>query len=456
MALGRRKDRREQELFVATDQLAQAPGHVFYRKLNQLLAEHGFDEFVEELCRESYSDGTGRPSIPPGVYFRMHFVGYFEGIESQRGVCWRCADSRSLAEFLGYGPTESTPDHSSLTRVRQRLSPEIHERVFCWVLSLAEEKKLLKGKTVAVDATTLEANAAMKSIVRKETGEDYKEYLRGLAREAGMEDPTEEELRRFDRKRADKRISNEEWESPTDPDARVARMKDGRTRLAYKAEHVIDLETEVILGATIRPADQGDAESLVDGVLEAEANLQSAEPSREIKEVVADKGYHKTSTLELCRDLGMRTYIPEPSAPHRRDWTDKPPSHRQAVYENRRRMGRAKGKALQKLRSERVERSFAHVCDSGGARRTWLRGLVDVTKRYLTVVAGHNLGLILRKLFGAGKPRRLQGAGGLAALAPIVGDRLRRLLRALASPPGPFAPRPIDAPRSSFAEGVAA
>ena len=311
MALGKRREE-QQEMWVATTSLPKSLGHVFYRKLNRLLAEADFDRTVERMCEPYYHSHLGRPSIPPGVYFRMLLVGYFEGIGSQRGIAWRCGDSLSLREFLGVPLTEETPDHSSLTRVRDRLPLEVHAAVFQWVLALAAEKKLLPGKTVAVDSTTLEANAAMKSIVRRDTGEDWKEYLRRLLKEEqGVENPTDEELRRFDKQRKDKRVSNEEWVSATDPDSRIAKMKDGRTHLAYKAEHVVDLKTELVLAASIRHADEGDADTMVDSVVEAQMNLSEAGVEVEIEEAVADKGYHATDTIELAESLGVRTYIPE-------------------------------------------------------------------------------------------------------------------------------------------------
>ena len=412
MALGKRKTE-QQGLWIATTDLPKSPGHPFYRKLNQLLAEAKFDHWLEELCRPYYAAVMGRPSIPPGVYFRMILVGYFEGIGSQRGIAWRCSDSRSLAEFLGVPADEATPDHSSLSRSHQRLPLAIHEQVFVFVLKIAADKKLLKGKTVAVDSTTLEANAAMKSIERKDTGEDWKAYLTRLANEAGIENPTDEELRRFDKKRTDKKVSNDDWQSPTDPDSRIAKMKDGTTHLAYKAEHVVDLDSDLVLSANITPADHGDAETLCDSIAQAQLNMQAAGSAAEIKEAVADKGYHKASTLELASALSWRTYIPEPKRPHRSHWTDKPPEHRAAVYANRRRVRGTRSKKLQRLRSELTERTFAHVCETGGARRTWLLGRLKVAKRYLLQVAARNLGLILRKLFRMGTPRGLQGCGDL-------------------------------------------
>jgi transposase len=419
MALGKRKSE-QQELWVATTDLPRSLGHPFFKKLNQLLAEDGFDEWLEELCKPYYHASQGRPSIPPGVYFRMVLVGFFEGIPSQRGIAWRCADSRSLAEFLGYGPTQETPDHSSLTRVHQRLPREIHEAVFQRVLAIAAAKKLLAGKTVGVDSTTLEANAALKSLVRRDTGEDYQEYLTNLAKQAGIENPTAEDLQRFDKSRPNKTLSNDDWMSQTDPESRITKMKDSTTHLAYKAEHVIDLESEFLLGVTVHGGDAADTDTMVDSVMEAQVNLQAAGSQIEIEEAVADKGYHAAGTIELADDLNVRTYIPQPKRKHRARWTDKPPARRRAVYNNRRRVKGQRGKKLQRRRSEVVERSFAHVCETGGARRCWLWGLEKVTKRYLLQAAARNLGLILRKLFGVGTPRSLQPEGPADLLLALL------------------------------------
>jgi transposase len=451
MALGKRK-RHQQEMWIASTDLPKSPGHPFYQKLNELLAEAGFDDWLEKLCTPYYAEVMGRPSIPPGVYFRMLLMGYFEGIGAQRGIAWRCSDSRSLAEFLGVAADKPTPDHSSLTRTHQRLPLEVHEQVFVFVLQIAAAKKLVDGKVVAVDSTTLEANAAMKTIVRKDTGDDWKTYLRRLAQAEGMKNPTDEELRRFDRKRKNKKVSNDDWQSPTDPDSRIAKMKDGTTHLAYKAEHVVDLASDVVLEATVHPANHGDAETLCDSVLEAQANAQALGSAVQIHDVAADKGYHKAATLALCRALGLRTYIPEPERPYACCWTDKPDEQREAVYANRRRVRGRRSKKLQRLRSEMTERSFAHVCETGGARRTWLRGLAKVTKRYLIQVAARNLGLILRKLFGIGTPRGLQGLGGLVwslyfAVRMCLGrwqQLLASRLRALALLLDTIAPAPTN------------
>jgi transposase len=409
MALGKRSGE-QQEMWVATTDLPKSPGHVFYRNLNKLLKEIDFDRQVEELCRPYYADGRGRPSIPPGVYFRMLLVGFFEGIGSQRGIAWRCSDSLSLREFLGIAPTDSPPEHSSLTRVRDRLPLSVHQQVFLLVLQLAGLKRLLKGNTVAVDATTLEANAAMKSIVRKDTGEDWNAYLTRLIREEeGNDNPTDEELRRFDKRRKNKKVPNELWESKTDPDSRITRMKDGRTHLAYKAEHAVDLDTELILAAEIFHANQADTATIEDTVNQAQFHLVQLGRATIIKNVVADKGYHSADVLtSFAQHTPYRAYIPERQQQGHRRWADKPVEQQSAVYNNRRRVKRSRSKKLQRLRSEYVERSFAHVCETGGARRTWLRTIEKVRKRYLMAATARNLSLLMRTLFKMGTARGLQ------------------------------------------------
>lgn len=416
MAMGKRGAEQQQELFVSVDKLPQSPGHVFYDKLNRLLREGGFDRHIESLCEPHYAQGKGRPSVPPGVYFRMLVVGYFEGINSQRGIAWRCSDSLSLRKFLGIPLGADSPDHSSLSYIRNRLPLEVHRDVFIWILALAREKKLLKGKTVAVDSTTLEANAAMKSIERKDTGEDWNEYLTRLMREEGLLDerdeddqPSVDELRKFDKGRENKRVSNDEWQSPTDPDSRIAKMKDGTTHLAYKAEHVVDLDTEMIVAAEIYHADQPDTQTLEDSVNAAQTNQREAGSEQQIKDVVADKGYHANEQLgNMHEHTPYRTYIPEPQSQHDRVWIDKPPEQKAAVHANRRRTRGERGRKLQRLRSEKTERTFAHVCETGGARRCWLTGIDKLRKRYLISAAAHNLGVLMRVLFNMGTPRGLQ------------------------------------------------
>jgi transposase len=414
MSLGRRIPK-EDELFIPTAQVAAGPGHPFYTKLNAVLAEAGFDEFVEKLCAPYYKEG-GRPGIPPGVYFRMLFIGYFEGLDSQRGIAWRCADSLGLRAFLGFRLTEETPVHPSMTMIRQRLPESVFDQVFVFVLSLLEKKGLLRGKAVAIDATTLEANAAMKSIVRKDTGQDWKEYLRGLAKAEGIENPTEEDLRRLDRGRKDKKVSNKQWERPDDRDSRITKMKDGRTHLAYKAEHAVDLASEAIVATTITFADRSDPQSGPVTLSLAEANLVLAGSATEIEETVMDKGYHDNGLLAGLAGKGVRTYIPERR--HKsRCWTDKPMEQEQAFRANRRRVRGKKGRQLNRWRSERCERTFAHVCETGGGRRTWLRGQINVSKAHTLKCAAYNLGVLLRKVWGMRKPRNTDAGvwGGLLA-----------------------------------------
>jgi transposase len=305
------------DLVIALKDLPPPPANSFYTRLNTLLDEAGFEAFVEGVCRPYYAEGFGRPGVPPGVYFRMLLYGYFEGLASQRAIAWHCADSRSAQAFLGLPPYQATPDHSSLSKIRQRLPDRVHEQVFVFVLPLAEAKGLLPSKTVGVDSTLLEANASMKAIVRRDHGDDWKEYLRKLAAEAGLDNPTDEDLRRFDRQRKDKKVSNDEWVSASDPDSKIAKMKDGTTHLAYKAEHVVDLQTELILAAPVYPADQPDSATLLDSVVAAQANVMEAESGlalaelaaqpeaavaelTAIEEVAADKGYHKAETLADC------------------------------------------------------------------------------------------------------------------------------------------------------------
>jgi transposase len=432
MAMGKRRQRQE-SLFIMADGLPKSAGHPFYQRLNALLAEADFDHWIEKRCQRYYNteESRGQPSIPPGVYFRMLLVGYFEGIDSQRGIAWRCADSLSLRQFLGIPLDEGTPDPKTLSNTRRRLPAEVFDEVFQFVLRIAAEKKLLSGKTVGVDSTLLEANAAMKSIVRRDTGEDWKAYVTRLMHAEGVIDqdhePTDEEVRRFDKKRKNKRVSNDEWVSPSDPESRIAQLKDGRTHLAYKAEHVVDLQSDVILAAEIYPADHADTQTLVDSVLEAAQNVQQAGSQTEIEEIVADKGYHSAEIIELADDLNFRTYIPERTKAYRSRWTDKPAEWQRAVYANRRRMKSTKSRQLQRWRSERCERTFAHVCETGGMRRSWLKQVVNVSKRYSIAAAAHNLGRILRKLFGVGKPRRLQDLASLAALVQLLTTLLHYL-----------------------------
>lgn len=416
MSMGKR-DTPQGELWVAATDLARAPGHPFYKRLNEVLDHYGFDRFVEERCQRFYAERMGRPSLPPAVYFRLFLVGYFEGLASERAIAWRLADSLSLRRFCGYELSTATPDHTTISRTRRLLDEETHGAVFSWVLKVLRRSKLLRGKTLGIDATTLEANGAMRSIVRRDSGEAYPEYLRSLAEAEGESAPSQQELVRQDRKRK-KKTSNKDWKNPHDPDAKITKMKDGRTDLAYKAEHAVDLETGAVVAVTVQPADRGDtqsqaetleeaAEQLVEALDDEEADSGSEDGSL-LREVVADRGYHSDAVLRGHREMGIRSYIAEPKRPRRR-WKNKE-EEQKAVYANRRRMQGTRGRKLSRLRAEVVERSFAHCYETGGLRRTSLRGLDNLRKRLLIHVAGFNLALLVRKLFGVGTPRGLQGA----------------------------------------------
>jgi transposase len=427
MAMGRREAQQE-SMWVAAQELPRSPGHVFYEKLNGVLDAGGFDRFVEDLCATHYAADVGRPSIPPGVYFRMLFVGYFEGLDSQRAIAWRCADSLSLRSFLRIDLSKAPPDHSSMTNTRKRLPEDVFWQVFAFVLKVAVEHKLLKGKTIAVDSTTLEANAAMKSLIRRATNEDWQTYVRRLMKAEGIEDPSDEEVRRFDRKRK-KKTSNKEWKSATDADSRVMKMKDGRTHLAYKAEHAVDLDSGLIVAPVVYRGDDSDFETLPVTVEIAREQLKTADSPHQVEEVVDDKGYHKAETIQTLSEVQhVRTYIAEPKHNRRRRWNDKEPGQQQAVYANRRRIRGKRGRQLGRLRSEKVERSFAHTCETGGGRRAWLRGVVNVSKSHLMRAAACDLGIIMLALFGVGTPRTLQGGMGLvlAALLWLVWRRYSR------------------------------
>jgi transposase len=429
MAMGTRKHRQRQEqLWVTHAELATGPGHPFYTRLNELLDEEKFDEFVEEQCAQFYCENNGRPSLPPGTYFRLMLIGYFEGIDSERGIAWRAADSLGLRQFLRIGLDEETPDHSTISRTRRLMDVETHRQVFFWVLERLADRGLLKGKTVGVDATTLEANAAMRSIVRRDNGESYEEFLKKLAKESGIETPTKEELARLDRKRK-KKGSNQEWMSPSDPDARITKMKDGATHLAHKAEHAVDMESGAVIAVTVQAADQGDTTTIKETLAEAgetvaelvEREAEQAPDEKPqvnvqgIEEVVADKGYHSGATVMAVEQVEVRSYIPEPQR-GRRKWAGKG-NEQQAVYANRRRSKGTYGKRLLRKRGELVERSFAHCYETGGMRRVHLKGRENVLKRLLIHVGAFNLSLIFRKMAGAGTPRELHNRkGGLVVL----------------------------------------
>ena len=420
MAMGQQKDR-QGDLMVSWSEMPRSPGHVFYDRLQSVLVEADFDGFAEALCKPYYAARMGVPSVPPGRYFRMHLVGYFEGIGSERGLSWRCSDSLSLRDFLRLESRDRVPDHSWLSKTRSRLPHEVHQAIFDWVLAQIAEAGLVKGERIGVDASTMEANAALRNIVRRDTAEGYREMLERLAQESGIETPTAADLVRLDRKRKGKKLSNQDWVSKSDPEAKIAKMKDGTTHLAYKPEHAVDLDTGAVVAAELHPADEGDTTTLSKTLAAAEANLEAvdAAPTAENPAAcVADKGYHSRAVLKALDDSLWKTRIAEPKQKGFSRWHGDEAAQR-AVTNNRVRLKSGVAREAFKRRAEIVERCFAHNLDRGGMRRTWLRGRENVHKRYLLHVAGHNLSLLMRQLIGAGTPREAV-AGGYGCIFVII------------------------------------
>jgi transposase len=381
--------------------------------LNEVLEKADFDRFCEKSCLGFYHAKLGRPSLAPGLYFRIMMIGFFEGIDSERGIAWRLADSLTLRQFLSIGLDEPTPDHVTISRTRRLIGAETHQRIFTWVLERLAQGGLVKGKTIGVDSTTLEANAAMKSIVRRDTGESYNGYLKRLAAAEGVEATDAAALRRMDRKRK-KKTSNEDWASPSDAEAEITKLKDGRTALAYKAENAVDMETGAIVAVTTHGGAAADTATVETTVIEAGVAVAGlvAEATPEgnhevhpdgVQEVVADKGYHSNDAVRTLTELEVRTYIAEP-ARGPRNWNGKP-AEKEAVYANRRRTRGEHGKSMQRQRGEKIERNFAHQFDTGGMDRLWVRGRENVHKKLLIQAAACNLALLMRSFYGTGKPK---------------------------------------------------
>jgi transposase len=454
MAMGTRQSE-QGSLWVATAELPKSPGHPFYTRLNALLDAADFDRFVEGRCARFYAPMMGRPSLMPGRYFRLLLVGYFEGIDSERGIAWRASDSLAVRAFLRLPVDEPPPDHTTISRTRRIIDLESHRAVFTWVQQRLVGAGLLKGKTVAVDATMLEANAAMRSIVRRDTGESYQEFLTGLAQASGIATPTREDLARLDRKRK-KKTSNQAWKYPGDPDAKIAKMKDGRTHLAYKAEHAVDLETGALVAITLQDADQGDTTTIIETVIAAAEQSEDAQaeiPAPELlAEIIADKGYHSNQIMIELAAVGLRSYVAEPDR-GRRDWSEQPAA-RTLVYANRRRIRGARGRRLMRQRGERIERSFAHLYDTGGMRRTHLRGHTNILKRLLVHAGGFNLGLVLRHLIGSGTPRGLQDrlTTVIATLSSLMGVTRHWLVAISAWQSIMAAARPVTSPTTTIGD----
>jgi len=426
--MGTRKKRERQEGLWYGGELPTAPGHPFYSRLNEVLDKAGFDGFCEANCASFYHARLGRPSLAPGLYFRLMMIGFFEGLDSERGIAWRLADSLTLRQFLSIALDEMTPDHVTISRTRRLIDGETHQRIFTWVLERLAQGGLIKGKTIGVDSTTLEANAAMKSIVRRDTGENYNGYLKRLAEAEGVDAKDAAALRRMDRKRK-KKTSNEDWASPSDAEAEITKLKDGRTALAYKAENAVDMETGAIVAVTTHGGAVADTTTVEATVIEAgvavaelitektPAGRYEVHPGG-VEEVVADKGYHSNDVAVRFGELEVRTYIAEPER-GARNWAGKQ-AEKEAVYANRRRIRGERGKRLQRQRGERIERNFAHQFDTGGMDRLYVRGIGNVHKKLLIQAAACNLALLMRSLYGAGKPRAAHDQTVKAILALLA------------------------------------
>jgi len=416
MALGKRKPL-EQPLFINFGDLNVRP-NPYYESVNKVLAAHQFDSFVEQVCAGFYDDGAkgGRPGVPPGVYFRCLLVGYFEGIDSERGIAWRCNDSNSLKLFLGIPVDKPAPDHSTISRTRRLIDIETHAQVFTHILKILANHDLIQGKTAGVDSTTLEANAAMRSIVRRDSGEGYQEFLTRLAKESGIETPTREELAKLDKKRKNK-ASNDDWHNPNDPEAKITKMKDGTTHLAHKAEHAVDLSEGghgAILAVNVCDAAAGDTATVTDTLVMATANLAAIKDDQRVAdkvsddwmdEAVLDKGYHSKQGLLDLEEMNIRSYASEPGR-GRQKWNGQLDA-RDAVYDNRRRIKGERGKRLLRSRGEKLERTFAHCYETGAMRHLYLCGRENIAKRVLIHAAGFNIGLMMRVKYGLRKPRSM-------------------------------------------------
>ena len=408
-------------MWVPTSDLPRSAGHPFYRRLNHILEEAGFDAFAEAQCAKFYAAVMGRPSLAPGRYFRLLLLGYFEGLDSERAIAWRAADSLSVRTFLHLELADPAPDHSTISRTRRLIELETHTAVFTWILQRLADAGLVKGQTIGIDATTLEANAALRSIVRRDTGESYEAFLTRLADASGIATPTRADLARLDRTRT-KKGSNDEWMHPDDPDARITKMKDGRTHLAHKAEHAVDLDTGAVVGVTVQPADAGDTQTLAATVTTAAAHIETVQPAADaVRELIGDKGYHSNQVLLDLEAVGVRAYISEPDR-GRRNWRGQAAA-RDAVYRNRRRIRGARGRRLLRQRGERLERPFAHLYETGRMRRVHLRGNANILKRILIHAGALNLSLLMRHQAGVGTPRSLQGR--VAALLGALRDLAR-------------------------------
>lgn len=423
----REKKEKQEEFWVEATRLPAATPGTFYRKVNETLEAMGFAQDVWQICEPAYADASlgGRPGIDPVVYLKMLMIGFFEDLPSERAIASRCADSLSVRGFLGYGLAEATPDHSSLSVIRQRLSLEQLEGIHLVLLKALRQQGLLKGKRLGIDSSVIEANASLRALEHRNTAEAYWDYVKRLAEAEGVDVSDTAAVRRFDKRREGRKTSNTEWVNPYDPDAKVGRTKDGATDMIYKPEHVNDLDSGAILSAQVLPGDLADSQEMAERVLSAVGLLHTVAPQVAVEslaqEVVADEGYFSAGQVAILQECAMRTVIVDPQR-HRRS-AQAAKEVRATLTRARRAVQSKSGKALLRRRGEYLERSFCHVLDHGGMRRATLRGCENLSKRHLAAAMTHNLSLLLRKLFGIGTPKQFL-AGGKECLVTV-----RTLLR---------------------------
>jgi transposase len=421
----KKKKGTQAEFWVATHQLVQSPKSAFYARLDDTLESFGFPDKVRALCGPAYKDNrAGRPGIDPVVYLKMIMIGFFEDLPSERAIAARCADSMSIRSFLNYSLEEKTPDHSTFTVIRQRLGLEIYQQIFTLTLQALREHGLLRGKNLGIDSSVIEANASLRALVHRNTEEQYWDYVKRLAAAEGIDPNDTASVRKFDRHREGKG-SNKEWQNPHDPEAKIGRTKDGATDMIYKPEAVVDLDTGAIVQADVHPGDQADHKEMATRVLEAQQTINQASGHKPdtltVTSIAADKGYYSVSELRALQHEGIRSVISDPIA--NRCVGKLEPEEQRAVRAARRSVQSKSGKDLLRRRGMHIERSFAHILDAGGLRRTTLRGWENLNKRFKLAAAFYNLSQLMRKLFGFGTPKQVAAAlkrGERALFCPLA------------------------------------
>ena len=419
----REGEEKQEEFWIERTRVSKPPSQGFYSKLNEHLAAMDFARQVWTLCEPAYREESrgGRPGIDPVVYFKMLMVGFFENLCSERAIAARCEDSLSVRAFLGYGLEESTPDHSSLSVIRQRLGPEIYQGVLEVVLTALKAHGLFKGRHLGIDSSVIEANASLRSLVHRNTEQAYWEYVKELAEKEGVDPQDEAAVRRFDQNRSGRKTSNEEWKNPHDLQAKVGRTKDGACDMIYKPEHVTDLESGAIVQAEVLEGDHADTKALSERVacaVEVVNRIVANEEDGVVGSLTGDKGYFAIEEIAQIQEFDIRTVIGDAHAARRRTEGLAAPL-RKALHRAACAVKSQSGKALLRQRGMHLERSFEHVLDEGGMRRATLRGKENLTKRHKIAAACFNLSLLLRTLLGVGTPKQWM-AGAYSLLKTLI------------------------------------